>query len=143
MSKINPLPDVDELPKADVVIYDGQCNFCRAQVHRLNWFVKGELAFVSLHDPRVAQRYPELSNEQLMAQMYVVTQDGQKLGGIRGVKYLSRKHGRMWIFAPILHIPFSLPVWEFLYNKIAKYRYLIAGKSDCDSGSCEIHFDKK
>ena len=137
------LPTIDESPEADVVIYDGKCNFCRAQVNRLNWFTGNKLAFISLHDPRVRERYPELTHEQLMEQMFVVTNSGRRYGGAESVKYLSRKHSGLWFVAPFLHIPLSLPFWQFLYRKIAKYRYLIGGKSDaCESGSCQIHLDK-
>ena len=137
------LPDIDSVANADVVIFDGQCNFCRSQVRRLNWFASGKLTFVSLHDPRVAERYPDLTKSQLMEQMYVVTVEGERFGGASSLRYLSRKLPRLWLVAPLLHIPFSLPVWQFLYNKIAKYRYLIAGKTDaCEDGSCKIHYDK-
>ena len=127
----------------DVVIFDGQCNFCQSQVRKLNWFAAGKLAFVSLHDPRAAERFPDLTTSQLMEQMYVVTSTGERHGGASSLRYLSRKFPRLWLAAPLLHIPFSLPLWQFLYSKIAKYRYLIAGKSEpCDDGNCKIHFDK-
>ena len=52
------LADPDDRPGADVVIWDGKCNFCRSQVVRLQWFDRGSrLAYVSLHDPRVAERF--------------------------------------------------------------------------------------
>lgn len=137
------LPDIDHHSDSDVVIFDGQCNFCRAQVQRLNWFAAGKLTFVSLHDGRVAERFPDLTKDQLMEQMYVVTPSGESFGGANSLRYLSRKLPRLWLAAPLLHIPFSLPLWQFLYNKIAQYRYLIAGKSEtCDNGSCKTHFDK-
>jgi predicted DCC family thiol-disulfide oxidoreductase YuxK len=68
-----PLPGVNDRPKADVLIYDGQCVFCRGQVERLAaWDGRESLAFLSLHDPLVAERYPDLTHEQLMEQMYVI-----------------------------------------------------------------------
>lgn len=76
------LPGLEEHPNADVVIFDGNCNFCRGQVERLaRWDRGGRLAFVSLHDPLVAQRYPDLTHDQLMEQMYLVDQSGQRYGG--------------------------------------------------------------
>lgn len=138
------LPDIDHLPESDIVIYDGQCRFCQAQVARLNWFAGGRLSFVSLHDERVAHRFPELSREQLMEQMFVVAPDGRRYGGAAALRYLSRRLPRLWFAAPLLHIPFSLPFWQWLYGLIARYRYQIDGKSGrCEGDACDIHIGEK
>ncbi|MCA9123761.1 MAG: DUF393 domain-containing protein [Planctomycetaceae bacterium] len=135
------LPGLEEHPNADVVIFDGNCNFCRGQVERLaRWDRGGRLAFVSLHDPLVAQRYPDLTHDQLMEQMYLVDQSGQRYGGAAAFRYLSRKLPRLWLLAPLMHLPFTLPLWQWCYRQVAKRRYKIAGKQDCDGNACEVHF---
>ena len=135
------LPGLEEHPNADVVIFDGNCNFCRGQVERLaRWDRGGRLAFVSLHDPLVAQRYPDLTHDQLMEQMYLVDQSGQRYGGAAAFGYLSRKLPRLWLLAPLMHLPFTLPLWQWCYRQVAKRRYKIAGKQDCDGNACEVHF---
>ena len=59
------LPTPQELPDADVVIFDGNCAFCTKQITNLfRWDGKGRLAFVSLHDPLVKQNYRDLSHEK-------------------------------------------------------------------------------
>ena len=59
------LPTPDDRPAADVVIYDGHCRICAAQVKKLaRWDRGGRLAFLSLHDPQVALRYPDLSFDE-------------------------------------------------------------------------------
>lgn len=132
----DPLADMDAKADADLVIYDGKCKFCRAQVQRLAWFGGDRLTFVSLHDERVAQRFPELSHEQLMQQMYVVTPSGKHYAGAAAVRYLSRRLPKLWFLAPLMHIPFSLPLWQFVYGQIAKSRYSFGGS--CEEGSCNI-----
>ena len=48
-----------------LVLYDGECSFCTRGVSRLNRLDGGNrLAFVSLHDPLVAERYPDLSHDR-------------------------------------------------------------------------------
>lgn len=134
------LPDPDQCPACDVVIYDGHCNFCKAGVQnlrRLDWGGK-RLAFLSLHDDRVSDRYPDLTRKQLMDQMYVIDQQGQRHGGADAVRYLSRRLPMLWFAAPILHLPGTAKLWRRLYHEVAKRRYRLAGKS-CDSGSCSIH----
>jgi predicted DCC family thiol-disulfide oxidoreductase YuxK len=126
----------------DVVIYDGDCRFCSSQVERLQRYdSEGKLAFISLHDPRIQERFPELTYEDMMRQMYVVAPDGRKYGGAAAVRYLSRRLPKLYWLMPIMHIPFSLPVWQWLYGQVAKRRYKLAGKT-CDGDSCAVHFKK-
>jgi predicted DCC family thiol-disulfide oxidoreductase YuxK len=135
------LPSLADRPDADVVIFDGECVFCRGQVERLaRWDRAGRLAFVSLHDPIISQRYPDLTLEQMMEQMYVVDRAGNRHGGAAAFRYLSRKMPRLWVLAPLMHIPFTLPVWQWCYRQVAKRRYKIAGKQACDDDACEVHF---
>lgn len=137
------LPGPDELPAADIVIYDGNCNFCIDQVCRLKrWDGRNRLCYLSLHDPFVTEQFPDLTHEELMAQMYVVNRKTKKAyGGARALRYLSRKLPRLWLLMPLLHIPFTLPLWQWSYRQVARRRYRIAGKKDanCDNDACEIH----
>ncbi len=138
------LPSVAERPHADVVIYDGKCPFCRAQVSRLAaWDGGGRLAFLSAHDPLVAERYADLSLDQLMAQMYVVDGHGRRHGGAAALRYLSRRLPRLWPMAPWLHIPFSLPFWQWIYRQVAARRYRLSGGPACDNGTCQILSPRK
>jgi predicted DCC family thiol-disulfide oxidoreductase YuxK len=141
MLKRPALPIPDENPAADVVIYDGDCNFCIGQVrqlHRLDWGGQ-RLAFLSLHDPSIAKRYPDLSHDDMMAQMYVVDSSGNRHGGSEAVKYLSRRLPILWPVMPILHFPGTAGLWRWAYQQVAKRRYKLAGKKDCDSNGCSIH----
>jgi predicted DCC family thiol-disulfide oxidoreductase YuxK len=134
------LPTIEERPRADVVIFDGQCRFCRAQVRRLAGFDGGQrLAFLSLHDRRAGELYPDLTHDQLMEQMYVVTPRGERYGGANALRYLSRRLPRLWAIAPLLHIPFSLPLWRWLYGQVARRRYALAGRETCEGDACKLH----
>jgi predicted DCC family thiol-disulfide oxidoreductase YuxK len=135
------LVDPDKRPAADVVIYDGHCRFCTGQVSRLaRWDRAGRLAYLSLHDPRVAERYPDLTRDQLMEQLYVINSRGERFGGAAAFRYLSRHLPALWVLAPCLHIPYSLPVWQWCYRQVAKRRYRLGRTSTCDEGTCDVHF---
>ncbi len=89
------LPSPADRPNADIVLYDGQCKFCLAQVSRLNrWDWTGRLAFLSLHDPSVAERWPQLTHEQLMKEMYIVAHSGQDLPRSRFVSLPQPKNAK-------------------------------------------------
>jgi predicted DCC family thiol-disulfide oxidoreductase YuxK len=137
----DPLPSPDDRPEADVVIYDGHCKMCTAQVRKLAWWdCQGKLSYLSLHDPRVAERYPDLKHERLMQEMVIVDRRGRRHGGAAAVRYLTSRLRRLWWAAPLLYFPGSLPLWKFLYRQIAKRRYRF-GKlaGECDEGTCSLH----
>ena len=126
----------------DVVIFDGQCRFCTAQVDRLRKWDRGNrLEFLSLHDPEVGRRFPDLTHEQLMAEMYVVDRSGRRHAGAEAVRYLSRRLPRLWLLAPVLHVPGMLPLWRWAYRQIARRRYRFAPAADCETGACRIPFE--
>jgi predicted DCC family thiol-disulfide oxidoreductase YuxK len=149
--QFEPLPTPSDLPDAHVVIFDGKCVFCQKQVRNLRKFDGGDrLAFVSLHDPLVAERYPDLTYDQMMDQLYLIPskssgRSDQRYGGAEAVAYLTTQFPRLWLLAPILNFPFLMPVWQFFYRLVANRRYKIAGKQPdaCDpDGTCDLHFKK-
>lgn len=143
-SSMPDLPDPDVLSDSNVVIYDGECNFCKAQVRNVRRLDLGgkRLSFISLHDPRVAQQYSDLSHEDLMAQMYIIDPAGNRHGGSEAVKFLSRKLPILWLVMPILHLPGTAGLWRWLYNQVASRRYKLAGKSTCENDACGVHFPR-
>lgn len=136
------LPSPADRPAADVVIFDGHCRFCLSQVRRLQRLDRrGRLAFLSLHDAEVARRYPDLSHDQLMQEMYVVDTRGVRHAGAGAIRYLSRQLPLLWPLMPFLHLPGTSRLWRWLYDQIARRRYLLAGRTDaCDDGACAVHF---
>ncbi len=137
------LPGPAERPGADIVIYDGHCRFCTGQVERLHRFDGGaRLAFLSLHDDETGRRFPDLSHAELMEQMYVVDQQGVRYGGAAAFRYLTRRLPRLWILAPLMYFPGSLPLWSFFYRQVAKQRYRWGKTHDCENGACAVHFKK-
>ena len=137
-------PAPADRPEGDVVIYDGHCRICTGQIRRLaRWDWRRRLAFLSLHDAEVARRYPDLSHDDLMRQMYVVDRRGRRHGGAAAVRYLSRVLPPLWPLAPLLHLPGSLPLWNWCYRQVAERRYRFGRTGDCADGSCRVHFGGK
>lgn len=124
-------------PARDTVLYDGQCRFCRSQIALLRRLdLGGSLHFTSLHDPAVPEVFPELSRDDLLAQMYVIDTAGRARGGAEAVRYLSRKLPLLWPLAVLLYIPGTLPLWQALYRFVARNRMRIAGS--CTEGTCRL-----
>lgn len=134
------LPGPAQRPETDVVIFDGHCKICTGQVKRLaRWDRRGRLAYLSLHDPEVAQRYPDLTYDELMRNMVVVDRRGRRHMGAAAIRHLSRRLPWLWWLAPILYLPGTLPLWQWLYRLIADNRYRFGRLDECDGGTCSLH----
>ena len=134
------LPTPEQRPEADIVIYDGQCSFCRGHVERFaRWDRAGRLAFLSLHDPHVYERFPSLDRDELMRHMVVMDRHGKKHAGAAAIRYLSRHLPRLWPLAPLLHLPGTLPLWQWCYGFVARQRYRLGGRHECTDESCHVH----
>jgi predicted DCC family thiol-disulfide oxidoreductase YuxK len=134
------LPSPDERPQADVVIYDGNCKICTAQVKKLPWWdCLGKLSYLSLHDPEVARRWPDMSHDRLMTEMCIVDAHGNRHWGPQAIRHLSRRLRRLWWAAPFLYFPGSMYLWQTLYRWIARNRYRLSGSPACDNDACQLH----
>lgn len=124
-------------PVRDTVLYDGACGFCRKRVANLRWAdVSQRLAYTSLHDESVARDFPEVPRARLHEEMVVIDTHGQVRGGATALRYLSRKLPLLWPLAPILHIPGSLPFWNWAYRLVARNRMRLSGT--CEEGTCRL-----
>ena len=134
------LPSPAERPNADVVIYDGDCRICTAQIQKLPWWdCQGRLAYLSLHDAEVARRWPDLSHDRLMREMVIIDQHGHRHWGPEAIRYLSRRLRRLWWASPFLHFPGSMILWRPLYRWIARNRYRLSRGRACEEGTCSLH----
>jgi predicted DCC family thiol-disulfide oxidoreductase YuxK len=134
-----PLPSPADRPLAEVVIFDGHCQLCTAQISRLaGWDTRGRLAYLSLHDAEVAQRYPDLTHEQLMREMVLVDRGGRRHPGAAAFREIARRIPRLWPLVPWLYLPGTLPVWQWFYRQVADRRYRF-NRNNCDEGTCHLH----
>lgn len=121
----NDFPDPSERPGRDVVLYDASCRFCRESTRALARLdAGGRLSFLPLDDPRVARWYPDLQYAELNSQIHVVAPDGRRRKGARAVRYLTRRLPALWPIALAMHVPLTLPVWQWFYRQISRRRRL-------------------
>jgi predicted DCC family thiol-disulfide oxidoreductase YuxK len=128
----------------DVVIYDGHCRICTSGIKKirlLDWF--SHFRYVSLHDAEVGEKYPDLTYDMMMDEMYVVSRGGARYAGAAGFRYLSWRIPLFWPIAPIMSIPGTSRLWSWLYQLVAKNRYRFGRIQDCEGGTCHLHFGGK
>jgi predicted DCC family thiol-disulfide oxidoreductase YuxK len=131
-------------PGRIVVLYDGLCKFCQAGMKRLLALAKpGAIEPVNFQEPGALERFPGISHEACMKQMYLVTPQGKVYGGFEAaVRALATRPiiGRL---AYAYYLPGVRFLCDFIYATIARHRYRILGKAvakgECPEGTCVLH----
>jgi predicted DCC family thiol-disulfide oxidoreductase YuxK len=107
------------------VLYDGDCPKCRAAVEVVRDFDNSnQLDLLDFHDLAVRARFPELTLEALMEELYVLDDRGNLWRGARAVNaILRRQHGIRGLLAWLWYLPGFAIVADWQYKRIARSRY--------------------
>lgn len=119
-----------------LVLYDGECSFCRFQVRLLTWLDWfGVMAFVPSTDPRAVET--GIPREDMEEQMHCVAKNGRIYRGARAIRFLSL---RMPLAAPLglfMWIPGVIWIAEKVYAWVSRNRHRISKIFGC-KGACQI-----
>lgn len=78
----SPIPNPVGIP---VLIYDGDCGFCRYWLARLRRRVGERLEYLPFQDPQILVQFPHLTSRHLKESVHVVAVDGTVYKGARAV----------------------------------------------------------
>lgn len=109
-----------------VLIYDGNCGFCRCWLAWARQSLGDRLEYLPLQDPHIPGRFPNLSRDRLEESVHLVEPDGTVYCGARAV-FEALELG--WSSLPIRayrRIPGVGPVSELGYRFVARHRSFFA-----------------
>jgi predicted DCC family thiol-disulfide oxidoreductase YuxK len=126
------------MPARVIVLFDGQCAFCRKAVsllRRLDW-----LGRFDCRDARDVANLPPsgdpLDPQRLLEEMHVVTPDRKRAyAGYRAVRWIAWRLPLLWPLAPFLHLPGAVWLGSKLYRWIARNRFKLV---PCRHGVCTV-----
>jgi predicted DCC family thiol-disulfide oxidoreductase YuxK len=140
-----PLSEVPELAAHDVLVFDGDCRFCQAQVRRLGRWAGPQLAPLPLQKPGLLSALG-IDHAVAMRAMQLVTQQGLIFEGVEAVVQALRKRALLGPLLKLYYLPGLRQLADLGYRLIARYRYRLMGRAiargECD-GSCALHFESK
>ncbi len=127
-----------------IVLYDGRCKFCTAQLQNLIRLARpGAVEAVDFQLPGVLDRYPALSYEACMGAMHLVTPEGRVYKGFEAAVRAVATRPVLGLFAHIYYLPGLRQLIDQIYAVIAARRYRIMGQAvatgQCDGGTCSLH----
>lgn len=104
-----------------VLIYDGDCNFCRRWVARWSHVTGGRVD--TLPSVEVSSLFPNISSEQFQASIQLVEPDGSVYEGAEAVfRTLACHPNYSWPLWLYQRVPGVAGVTEFLYRFVARHR---------------------
>lgn len=124
-------------PPMTVIIYDGECNFCRRQVGRVRRRAReGQFEYLPRQTPGLEQRFPAIADADFDSGMRLVEPDGRIRVGADAIHAISRRLPVYRRLAWIYRIPGLNALFRAAYAWIAANRHRLAGK--CEDGVCEL-----
>jgi predicted DCC family thiol-disulfide oxidoreductase YuxK len=140
------LAAVPELCSYDLLIYDGECRFCQAQVVRLQRWAGPQLLPLPLQKSGLLDALG-LAHEDAMRAMQLVTQQGWIYAGVEAVVQGLRQRPILGRLLRLYYVPGVRQLADLGYRLIARYRYRLMGRAiargECDGGSCSLHLSPK
>ena len=90
-----------------MVLYDGQCRFCRASVAQLraqDWL--GRLDYGDARDASTLSRFPQVERPAALERLQLVPPGGDGvLDGFYAVRWMAGRLPLLWILWPLLWLP--------------------------------------
>jgi predicted DCC family thiol-disulfide oxidoreductase YuxK len=129
------------------LLYDGQCPFCRREIHWLKrWDRMGYLALEDITDPVFDPGRYGLTHAEVTKELHGILPSGRIVRGVEAIRQAYRTIGLGWLVAPTAWPGLRL-VANGLYGAFARFRLplgnlLTLGRS-CKSGSCPICESKR
>jgi predicted DCC family thiol-disulfide oxidoreductase YuxK len=107
-----------------VLLYDGDCGFCRRWVRRLQrWDRDGAIDYVAAADRGAVTGLPPLSDAALDRAMHLVTRDGRVYAGARALPPMLPLLPGGRILVPLMRVPGVQPLADRIYAWVAARRH--------------------
>jgi predicted DCC family thiol-disulfide oxidoreductase YuxK len=109
---------VSNLPPKPLIIWDGDCHFCRRWIERWREITRDEVDYEI--SQKVGDRFPEIPREQFERSVIYIETDGAVYSGAEAVfRSLRCRSSKKWLAWSYYHFPGFAPVSESLYKIIS------------------------
>jgi predicted DCC family thiol-disulfide oxidoreductase YuxK len=114
---------VSNPPPKPLLIWDGECVFCRLWIERWQVITGGKVDYAPYQE--VADRFPEISPEEFTCAMTLIEPDGETFFAAEAVyRSLRYRSSRRWLAWSYDHVPVFPAISEIAYKFIARHRGL-------------------
>lgn len=108
-----------------VLIYDGECEFCKRWVACLRLVTADRVEYLSSQE--AAQQFPDIPPKKFQASVQLVQPDGSVYEGADAVfRTLAHNSNHSWPLWMYQKVPGVASITEFLYRRVARNRNVCA-----------------
>ncbi len=112
---------VSNPPPKPLMIWDGECHFCKRWIERWREITAGEVEYVTYQE--AANRFPEIPIEQFKRAVAFIEPDGKAFFAAEAVyRWLCYRSSRRWLAWSYDRVPGFAAVSELVYKFIARHR---------------------
>ncbi|MDQ2824566.1 MAG: lipase maturation factor family protein, partial [Verrucomicrobiota bacterium] len=112
---------VSDPPPKPLMIWDGDCHFCRLWIERWRVITAGEVEYATYQE--AATRFPEIAREQFQRSVVYIDSNGDVFLAAEAVyRSLRCRSSRKWLSWSYDHIPGFSALSEFAYKIVAQNR---------------------
>jgi predicted DCC family thiol-disulfide oxidoreductase YuxK len=110
-------------PPKPLLIFDGDCNFCRLWISRWQQITGDTVDYQPSQNPDIARQFPEIPPERFATSVQLVETDGTVYSGAEAVfRTLAQNPKRAWLLRTYQDVPAIASVTECAYAFIAGHR---------------------
>jgi predicted DCC family thiol-disulfide oxidoreductase YuxK len=114
-------PRVASPPSKPLMIWDGDCHFCRLWIERWRVLTAGEVDYETYQ--KAAARFPEIPPEQFQRSVVYIDNEGEVFFAAEAVyRSLRCRSSRKWMAWSYDHVPGFAAISEIAYKIIARHR---------------------
>ena len=112
---------VSEPPPKPLMIWDGECHFCRLWIERWREITHGEVEYATYQ--QVAEKFPEISRTEFQRAVAFIDREGKVCFAAEAVyRSLRSRSSRKWLAWSYDHVPSFAPISESVYKFVASHR---------------------
>jgi len=114
---------VSNPPPKPLLIWDGECHFCRRWIERWREITRGEIDYATYQE--TADKFPEIPRGQFQRALAFINEKGKVFFAAEAVyQSLQHRFGRRWLSWSYDNLPGFAKASEFAYESIASHRQL-------------------
>ncbi len=108
-------------PMKPLLIYDGDCNFCRRWINRWKSLTQEQVDYAPFQ--QVADQFPQIPKENFKASIQLIEPSGATFSGAEAVfRALASTPNKRWLLRAYERIPGFRLISEWFYRLVARHR---------------------
>ncbi len=125
-----------ETSRKPVIVFDGECSFCRRQIDRVRRKDRHELfEYAARQTPGLEDRFPALADSDFNTGMRLIEPDERLYVGADALYEITRRLKPWKWIAWIYRIPGLTQLFRAIYAWIAANRHRLGGR--CENDACD------